>query len=97
MTEPNGHHEWPLLMEGAPGERSDDRADNVRLLETDYETPGEESKRTAELIESKHGNYWYIIDWERYDFEGSPTWFNRSGFSVDIALIDQLTKLGAAP
>lgn len=97
MTETNGHHEWPLLMEGAPGERSDDRAENVHLLETDYETPGEEAKLTGELIESKHGNYWYIISWERYDFEGSPTWMNRSGFSVSTALIGQLTKLGATP
>ncbi len=97
MTEMNGHHEWPLLMEGAPCERRDDRAANVHLLETDYETPGEESKRTAELIETKHGNYWYIIDWERYDFDGSPTWMNRSGFSVDMALLEKLTKLGAAP
>lgn len=97
MSETNGHHEWPLLMEGAPGERSDDRAENVHLLETDYEVEGEESKRTAELIESKHGNYWYVIDWERYDHCGLAYWASRSGFSVSTTLIDQLTKLGATP
>lgn len=97
MTAPNGHHEWPLLMEGAPGERSDDRAENVHLLETDYATPGEESKRTAELIKTKRVDYWHIIDWERYDLDGAPTWMNRSGFSIDMALLDQLTKLGAQP
>lgn len=97
MSEMNGHHEWPMLMEGAPGERSDDRAANVHLLETDYETPGEESKRTGELIKSKHGNYWYIISWERYDFQGTTMWVNRSGYTIDVALLDKLTKLGDAP
>jgi len=99
MTETNGHHEWPVLMEGAPGERSDDRAENVHLLDTDYGVEGEESKRTAELIKNKNGNYWWIANWVRQTVgtSGSSYWASDSGFSIDTELLEKLSKLGATP
>lgn len=92
----DGRHEWPLMIEDTPGFPDDDRKPGVHLLETDYSVEGEETKRTAQLIASPHGAYWWICDWERHDTkDGRPYWFNRSGFSVSTGLIEQLTKLGA--
>lgn len=90
----NGRHEWPLMIEDVPGFPDDDRKPGVHLLETDYSVEGEETKRTATLISSRSGAYWWICDWERHDGRDGPHWFNRSGFSVSTDLIEKLKKLG---
>jgi hypothetical protein len=91
----DGRHEWPLLLEGIPGERSDDRADGVHLLKTDYEIEGEEIKVTAELIRNPRGDYWWLVNWERYDHNGRATWQPSGAVGIDVETVEQLTKLGA--
>ena len=89
----DGRHEWPLMIDDELGFPGDDRKPGVHLLETDYSVEGEETKRTAQLIQNQRSSYWWICDWERYDNEGVTYWFNRCSFSIPIDLIEKLKAL----
>ena len=89
----DGRHEWPLMIDYEPAFPVDDRKPGVHLLETDYSVEGEETKRTAQLIQNQRSSYWWICDWERYDHEGVACWFNRCSFSVPVDLIEKLNAL----
>lgn len=90
------HHEWPIFLHAPElGEPYDDRAPGVALLKCD-DTEGEESKRTAELKTLGGQQYWILCDWERYDFDGSVYWFNRSSFGISAEDVKRLSALHAA-
>lgn len=98
MSEKDGRTDWPLLMgPEVAGMPRDERAEGVYLLETNYETEGEETKRTAQFCTSPHGDYWWVCDWERIDVGGVAHWLDHSSFTVTVELMAQLQAIEVKP